>query len=52
MTKDSRGTKPMASTEKTSTPSSTLTQKEKRMQGNMLLKELFKVTRPMAPDKN
>ena len=48
---DAKPKKPAPKTSKTSKNSSTLTPEEKRMQGNMLLKELFKVTRPMAPDK-
>ena len=51
MAKNSDDTKPKKPVPKTSKNSSTLTPEEKRMQGNMLLKELFKVTRPMAPDK-
>ena len=52
MTKDSRGMKQKESTEKDLTKSSKKTLEEKRLKGNMLLKELFKVSpTPMSPDK-
>ena len=51
MTKDSRGMKPKASTETTSTSSSSLTLKEKRLKSNAALKKLFKAVKPMAPDR-
>ena len=51
MAKDSDDAKPKKPAPKNSKNSSTLTPEEKRMKENILLKKLFKVTRPMAPDK-
>jgi hypothetical protein len=51
MTKESPDTKPKASTGTTSTNSSSLTLKEKRMKSNAVLKKLFKTATPMAPDR-